>query len=49
VGEEFWGLLGFVVLMCVWVYFCCRWKVLVSGIAGAGAVGIGSSLWVVSV
>jgi hypothetical protein len=23
VGEEVWGLLGFVVLICAWVYFCC--------------------------
>jgi predicted RNA-binding protein with TRAM domain len=22
-GEEVWGLLGFVALVCVWVYFCC--------------------------
>jgi hypothetical protein len=23
VKEEVWGLLGFVALVCVWVYFCC--------------------------
>jgi hypothetical protein len=23
VGEDVWGLLGFVALECVWVYFCC--------------------------
>jgi hypothetical protein len=23
VGEEIWGLLSFVALVCVWVYFCC--------------------------
>jgi hypothetical protein len=23
VGEEIWGLLDFLALACVWVYFCC--------------------------
>jgi hypothetical protein len=23
IGEEIWGLLSSVALVCVWVYFCC--------------------------
>jgi hypothetical protein len=23
VGEALWGLLSFVALVCVWLYFCC--------------------------
>jgi hypothetical protein len=23
VGEDIWRMLGFVALVCVWVYFCC--------------------------
>jgi hypothetical protein len=37
VGEEVWGLLGLVALVCVWMYFCCYsggCRMLVSGIKG---------------
>jgi hypothetical protein len=39
VGEEVWGLLGFVALVCVWVYFCCCSEgYLHQGLQGAGIV-----------
>jgi hypothetical protein len=39
VGEELWGLLGFVSFMCVWVYFyCCCEGCLCQGLQGASVV-----------
>jgi hypothetical protein len=39
VGEEVWGLLGFVALMCVCMYFsCCCGGCLCQGLHGAGVV-----------
>jgi hypothetical protein len=37
-----WGLLGFVALVCVWVYFYCY---SVSGIAGVGLCKVGLVGW----
>jgi hypothetical protein len=36
--EEVWGLLGFVTLVCVWVYFCCSGGCLCQGLQEAGVV-----------
>jgi hypothetical protein len=39
VGEEVWGLLGFVALVCIWVYLhCCSRRRLSQGLQGAGGV-----------
>jgi hypothetical protein len=38
VDEEEWGLLCFVALMNVWVYFCCHGGCLCQGLQGAGVV-----------
>jgi hypothetical protein len=39
VGEEVWRLLGFVALVCVWVYFhCYRGGCLCQGLQEAGDV-----------
>jgi hypothetical protein len=39
VGEEVWGLLGFVALVLIWVYFCCcGGGSLYQGLQGAGVV-----------
>jgi hypothetical protein len=38
VREEVWVLLGFVVLVHVWVYFCCSGGCLCQGLQGAGIV-----------
>jgi hypothetical protein len=35
-GEEIWRLLGFVGLMCVWVYFCCSGSCLCQGLQESG-------------
>jgi hypothetical protein len=37
-GEDVWGLLGFVALMCVWVYLCCSAGFLCQGLPGDGVV-----------
>jgi hypothetical protein len=38
VGEEVWELLGFVPLVCVWVYFCCSGVCFCQGFQGAMVV-----------
>jgi hypothetical protein len=35
VSETVWGLLGYVALVCVWVYFCC----FSVGLSKVGVVG----------
>jgi hypothetical protein len=41
-GEEVWGLLDFVVLVCVWVYFCCSCGCLCQGLQGLGLYTVGT-------
>jgi hypothetical protein len=38
VGEKGGQLLGFVALVCVWVYFCCHAGCLCQGLQGARGV-----------
>jgi hypothetical protein len=43
VEEELWVLLGFVSLMCIWVYFyCCSGRCLCYGLQGYGVYTIGT-------
>jgi hypothetical protein len=37
-----YGLLGFVTLRCVWVYFCCSVGYLCQGLQGVGLVKVGT-------
>jgi hypothetical protein len=38
-GEEVWGLLGFVAIVCIRLYFCfCSLRCLCHGFQGAGGV-----------
>jgi hypothetical protein len=44
VGEEVWVLLGFVALVCVWVYFCyCSGGSLCQGLQGLAFCMVGTA------
>jgi hypothetical protein len=39
VGEVVWGLLGFLALLCVWIYLCCcTVGCLCQGLQGVGVI-----------
>jgi hypothetical protein len=43
VGEDVWGLQGFVGLICVWVYFCCcSGGCMCQGLQGIGVCIVGT-------
>jgi hypothetical protein len=37
-GNSMGALLGFLVFVCVWVYFCCSGRCLCQGLQGTGVV-----------
>jgi hypothetical protein len=45
VGETVSGMLGFVALVCVWVYFCCSVRCLCQGLGGLLLCKVGIVGW----